>query len=100
MKAANKSILFARVTVNRQVHQWPIAAFGNDVSAKTYAAYIKMAHSNNDVATAQRLDPKTRLTEDGKLVPGIKFAVTVVPYDPSAVADLSDDDLVKDPPTE
>jgi len=99
MKPLNKTVLFSRVTVNKSVHQWPIAVFPNPVAAKTYAAYIKMAHSAGDIETAKRLDPKTRLDESGALIPGIKFSVTELTYDPSAVAPLADDDLIESPAT-
>lgn len=100
MKARAKVILFSRVTVNKQVHQWPVAVFGNTVAAKTYAAYIKMAHASGDVATATKLDPKTRLNEDGSIIIGVKFSMVSAPYDPTPGDGIDDSDITDETPTE
>jgi hypothetical protein len=70
------------------------------VSAKTYAAYIKMAHSAGQVDLAKKLDPKTRVTDDGVLMPGVKFSLTTIPYEPSPGDGISDDDISEESPTE
>lgn len=100
MKASSKTVLFSRITVNKAVHQWPIGIFANPTSAKTYAAYVKMAHSSGLVELAKKLDPKTRLTEDGKLMPGVKFSIVTLPYEPSPGDGIGDDDLTEESPTE
>lgn len=100
MKASSKTVLFSRITVNKTVHQWPVGVFANSTSAKTYAAYVKMAHSSGLVDLAKKLDPKTRVTEDGKLMPGVKFSVVTLPYEPSPGDGISDDDFAVEPSTE
>lgn len=100
MRAKAKVVLFSRITVNKAVHQWPIGVFANATSAKTYAAYIKMAHSAGQVELATKLDPKTRLTDDGKLLPGVKFSVATIPYEPSPGDGISDDDISDESPAE
>lgn len=100
MKANTKTILFSKVLINKSLHQWPIAVFATPVSAKTYAAYIKMAHSAGNVELVKSLDPKTRLTDEGALVPGVKFSVVTITYEPSPTATLGADDISEESPTE
>lgn len=93
MKSTDKAILFGRITVGKTAYMWPIATFNTPVSAKTYAAYIKMAHAGGMTDMAKRLDPETKLTEDGKLVPGLKMSVKVVPYEPTPASGAEEDDV-------
>jgi hypothetical protein len=84
MKAATKTILFTRVTVDKQVHLWPTAVFADDKSAKAYAVLLKMAHDTGNAELATKLDPETRKGEDGSLVKGVKFSIKIAPYAPVA----------------
>ena len=90
MRALTKTILFTRVTVDKHVHQWPVAVFGDTAKAKTHAVLINTAHVAGNVEMAKSLDPQTRVDAEGKLIPGIKFSVVEVPYEPS-LADSADD---------
>ena len=83
MKASTKTILFTRVTVDKQVHLWPTAVFANDKEAKAYATLLKMAHDTNNGDLATQLDPETRKGEDGTLVKGVKFSIRIAPYAPT-----------------
>lgn len=99
MKATAKTVLFSRVTINKAVHQWPVGVFANPTSAKTYAAYIKMAHSSGNAELAKKLDPKTRVGEDGTLVPGLKLSLLTLPYEPSPGDTFATDDIEDQTPT-
>lgn len=90
MKAATKTILFSRVTVDKAVHLWPTAVFANDKDAKAYATLLKMAHSTGNVDLAVSLDPETRLTAEKTLVPGIRFSIKIAPYAPTPGDDGGD----------
>jgi hypothetical protein len=90
MRSASKQILFSRVTVGNKTVQWPTGVFANDKSAKAFGSLLNIAHKTGNVDLAKSLDPKTHLTGDGKLTPGIKFSLLEVPYEPSAASD--DDD--------
>lgn len=86
MRALSKTILFTRVKVGNANHVWPTAAFAKDGDAKAYAVAIKAAHDAGDAARAKLLDENTMLTEEGKLVPGIRFSIKIVPYAPEIPA--------------
>lgn len=100
MRSKDKTVLFSRVAINKAVHQWPVAVFNSTTEAKTFAAYLKMAHSNGDVETAKRLDSRTKVGEDGKLAPDVKWTMLTLPYQPSPITALSDDDIKDETPTE
>jgi hypothetical protein len=89
MRALTKTILFTRVTVDKHVQQWPVAVFGNVQAAKTHAVLISTAHNSGNADMAKVLDPQTKTDADGKLIPGIKFSLLEVPYEPS-LADSAD----------
>lgn len=91
MKAATRAILMCRVQVEKQIHLYPVAVFPNGGAGRAYAALLHIAHKTGDHAGAVKLDPKARVKEDKTLWPNAKFSVTEVPYDPSAVSDLSDE---------
>lgn len=82
MKAATKTILFTRVSVDKQTHLWPTAVFADDKSAKAYAVLLKMAHDTGNANLAKELDPETRTAEDGTLIKGVKFSIKIAPYAP------------------
>lgn len=96
MRSTEKTILFARVTMERKTQQWPVATFNTPISAKTYAAYLKMAHSADDVERVKQLDPRAKIDANGHLVPGVKLSILTVPYEPSAAPVLSDADLLEE----
>lgn len=90
MRSLTKVILFTRVTQDKHLYQWPVAAFADMSKAKTHAVLINTAHKTGNVDMAKSLDPQTRVDAEGKLVPGIKFSLVEVPYEPS-LADSADD---------
>ena len=94
MKAANKTILYSRVTIDKRVHNHPIAVFANEADAAAYAMLIMTAHKSGNAEMAKQLDSKTALAEDGTLIPGIKFSRVTVPYAPTLAT--SGDDLFAD----
>ena len=89
-RSTSKVILFSRVTVGKQVHQWPTAVFNDHEEARSFATVLGMAHKSGDVESAKKMDPKTAVTEDGTLVPGLKFSIVEVPYSPSPSVGASD----------
>jgi hypothetical protein len=95
MKAATKTVLFTRVTVDKQVHLWPTAVFANDKSAKAYTMLLSMAHKTGNTDLAVQLDPETRLTEEKTLVPGVKFSIKIVTYEPT-LGESGDDPFADD----
>ena len=96
-RSTAKVILFSRLTVDGKTHQWPTAVFNDHDEAKAFATVVKMAHTSGDVKGAVALDAKTGVDEKGKLVPGIKFSIAEVPYQPTPA--LSDGDLFGDDET-
>lgn len=92
-RSTSKVILFSRVTVDKKVHQWPVAVFNDHPSARTHATLIKMAHASGNAELAKRLDGKTVVTEDGKLADGLKFSIVEVPYAPQP--DFGQDDSIE-----
>lgn len=94
-KSTYKVILFSRVIVDKKVHQWPTAVFNTHGDAKTFATLMAVAHKSGDVETAKQMDAKTAVTEDGKLVPGLKFSIVEVPYSPEAA--INSDDMFDAP---
>jgi hypothetical protein len=88
MRSTEKTILFARATVNKSVRQWPVAVFNSPVAAKTYAAYLKMAHSSGDLDRIKQLDPRYSAPEGDDALPEVKFSVATVAYEPSPTVPL------------
>lgn len=86
MRALSKTVLFTRVKVGNANHVWPTAVFAKDADAKAYAMAIKSAHDAGDAARAAQLDEHTMVTDEGKLVPGIRFSIKIVPYAPEVPA--------------
>lgn len=89
-RSTAKVILFSRVTHNKAVHQWPTAVFNTHDDAKSFATILSMAHKSGDVETAKKMDAKTAIQEDGKLVPGLRFSIVEVPYSPEASLGITD----------
>lgn len=83
-------ILFARVKDGNKTLQWPVATFGNHDRARSFATILGMAHKNGDAESARSMDPQTKTTDDGKLVPGLRFSIVETRYDPSASLGASD----------
>lgn len=96
MKALTRTVLFCRVQVEKQMHLYPVAVFPDAERAKSYAAFLHIAHRSGDHKTAVQLDSKARVKEDGTLWPGAKFSVTEVPYDPAPTIGL-DDEFTSEP---
>lgn len=97
MKPVTRTILFCRVLVDKKMHLYPVAVFGDETKAKGHAAFLHLAHKTGDVDTVKQLDPNARVTEDGALHPGAKFSVQTVPYEPAANLGI-DDAVESDPP--
>lgn len=90
MKAATKTVLFARIKVGTANHLWPVGVFANDKNAKAFTSLLAMAHTTGNKDLAVKLDPDTRLAEDGTLIKGIKFSIKIVAYEPALAADGTD----------
>ena len=82
MKAATKTILFGKCTVDRVHHFWPVGVFANDKTARTFAVALKAAHAAGDAETAKSLDPDTKVDADGKLIGGFKMSIKIATYEP------------------
>lgn len=93
-KSIAKTVLFTTVKDGRTVHQWPTAVFNGPANAKAYATFLSLAHRSGDVEAARKLDKGTKVGEDGRLLPGVRFSMVTVAYEPSP--DLSEDDVVSD----
>lgn len=89
-RSTSKVILFSRVTVGKATHQWPVAVFNDHNDARSFATVLGVCHKSGDVESAKAMDPKTALTDDGTLVPGMKFSIVEVPYSPVASVSASD----------
>jgi hypothetical protein len=98
-RSTSKVILFSRVKDGNKTVQWPTAVFNNHDDAKSFATILSMAHKSGDVETAKAMDAKTAVTEDGKLVAGLRFSIVEVPYSPAASLAASDMLDTEDAPT-
>jgi hypothetical protein len=94
-RSTAKVILFSRIKDGTKTVQWPTAVFNTHDDAKSFATILSMAHKSEDVATAKAMDAKTAVGEDGKLVKGLRFSITEVPYSPAA--SLAASDMLDDP---
>lgn len=92
MRSTEKTILFARLTVDRKTHQWPVAVFNTKESAGTYAAYLKMAHSVGHTETVRTLDVNAKVDDNGHLIPGTKFSLQTLPYEPSPASGIDEEE--------
>lgn len=90
-----KVILFSRIVDGKNVLQWPTAVFNKHEDARTFATLLGMAHKTGDVETAKSMDVHTKVTEDGKLAPGLRFSIVEVPYAPAAK--LAESDMFDEP---
>lgn len=79
----DKTILFARATEGKTVHQWPVAVFNTPVSARSFAAFLKLAQTSGNAELQLALDPAHRKSEDGAPLPGVKWSAVTVPYAPT-----------------
>lgn len=95
----DKAILFARATVGKTPHLWPVAAFNTAADARSYAGMLKLAYQVGHQETIKALDPSAVRGEDGNAVPGTRWSVKVIPYAPSADLGIDDDDDRVSPPT-
>jgi hypothetical protein len=82
VKAASKTILFGKITVDKVHHLWPIAVFTNDKTATAFAIALKSAHAAGDAAAVKALDPEARLDAEGKLIGGFKMSIKIATYEP------------------
>jgi hypothetical protein len=85
-----KVILFSRIKDGSKTVQWPVAVFNKHADARSFATILSMAHKSGDVETARQMDARTAVTDDGKLVPGLRFSIVEVPYSPPASLAASD----------
>lgn len=90
MKAANKVIVFTRVTVDKVPHLWPTAVFAGDKTARAFAVALMQAYKANDAKRVKELDPDCKTDGEGKLYPGAKLSMKIAPYEPELI--VSDED--------
>ncbi len=94
----DKAILFARASIGKEHHLWPVAAFNTIPDARAYAAFLKMAYTVADQEVIKALDPSAVRDENGVAVPSTRWSVKVVPYAPVPVtADALESDEVSVP---
>lgn len=86
----DKAILFARATLDKAHHLWPVAVFNDVASARNYAAFLKMAYGIGDQEVIKTLDPAAVRDTEGIAVPGTRWSVKIVPYAPAPVATAED----------
>jgi|SRR5215472_8285590 len=86
----DKAILFARATVDKQHHLWPVAVFNDTAGARQHAALLKMAYATGNGEMIHALDPGAVTDPAGNYVPGTKWSVKVVPYAPTIALDASE----------
>lgn len=95
MRAIQKTILFAKVTHDRKVHQWPVAVFAKADDARAYATFLRLAYRAKDDASIAALDPSHARDAEAKPLYEVKWSMLTVPYSPLPELD-SDDNAVKD----
>lgn len=90
MRAMTKTILFSRTEQGKTVEQHPVGVFASGDLAKQYAVLINTAHQSGNVDLARQLDKNTSIASDGTLVPGVRFSLAEVPYNPTLAASADD----------
>ena len=56
----DKTVLFARATEGKAIHQWPVAVFNTEQNARSYAAFLKLAQTSGNPELQLALDPQLR----------------------------------------
>lgn len=97
--STKKVILFARAAEGKVMHQWPVAVFNDAKGAKSYATFLKLAHTTGDAAAIALLDPAHKKDSEGKPLNVAKFAMLEVPYAPQPALAEFDDDKAPEPAT-
>lgn len=83
MKSTSKTVLFTTASDGRKTIQWPVAVFNDQASAKSFAAFLRLAVKAGNVDVVKVLDPSVKLTEEGKLHANMKYSVIDLPYAPT-----------------
>lgn len=82
MKSSTKTVLYAKVKVGKEDRQWPVAAFNSDREARKFApSYYELYMSGSGTALHE-LTPDAVLDPDGKPLPGLRFSLLTLPYNP------------------
>lgn len=94
-RSMSKVILFTKVTIDKKIHQWPVATFSNAKDATAFVRALHAAWKSGKAEAVKELDPSVRLTEAGTLPEGAKFATATVPHAPDlpAADDVEIEDL-------
>lgn len=95
MKASKKTILFAKATHERKVHQWPVAVFAQPDEARAYATFLRLAYRAKDAESIAALDPQYAKDTEGAPLYDTKWSLVTVPYSPMPELD-GDDSAAKD----
>jgi hypothetical protein len=94
--ATSKALLIAVSRHDRKVYTHPVAIFGKDAEAKSYATFLRLAHRANDKEAFLALDPKSDLTAEGELIKDTKWSILVLPYAPTPNFGEEDDAASED----
>lgn len=99
MKATKKTVLFGKATVNKAVHQWPVAVFANAGEATAYATFLRLAYRAKDTEAITALDPSHAKDEKGAPLFDVKWAKVELPYSPLPELEADDDAVKTETPT-
>lgn len=100
MKAITKTVLFAKLTHDRKVHQWPVAVFANADDARAYATFLRLAYRAKDDESILALDPKCARDTNEKILYDAKWSMLTLPYAPTPDIGADDDAVSDETPTE
>lgn len=94
-KSTAKTILFATAKQDRATHQWPVAVFNTDDTARQYVTFLRLAYRAGDSGAIDALDSRALKDAEGNHVKDVKYSLTTVPYSP--MPDLEAEDTASVP---
>lgn len=85
MKALTKAILFTRATRGNKVEMTPVGVWRDANACRQFAVAILSAHKSGNADALKALGVSHLLSEDGTVLPNLKFSRVTVPYEPAAM---------------
>lgn len=82
-KSTSKHVLIVRHAHGKGTATYPVSVHVSKMSADAFKTHLSGVIATGDVEAVKALVPTFKTSEDGKLPNEVKYAVTVLPYDPA-----------------
>lgn len=89
-RATEKHVLFVQHKHAGKTAMYPVSVHTNAKTAGPARAALSAAVKANDSDAALKLAPSLKLAENGALPTDVKYAIVVLPYEPSVAATADD----------